>query len=86
MWLTRCFKGRDISQLFHSTPADNFAKFFTNKVSTIYQALSAIPVRSTKPSNDMADMYIEEMAPLASTTEDEVRKIILDIAGEFPLT
>ena len=57
--------------------ADNFDNFFTNKISTIYQALSVIPVGSTQPSNDMTDMHTEEMASLAATTEDEVRKIIL---------
>ena len=57
--------------------ADNFAKFFTNKISTIYQALSVIPVGSTQPSNDITDMHTEEMASLAATTEDEVCKIIL---------
>ena len=77
MWLTCCFKGRDISSLFHRTRADNFAKFFTNKISTIYRALSIIPVGSTQPSNDMTDMHTEEMASPAVTTEDEVRKIIL---------
>ena len=56
---------------------DNFAKFFTNKMSTIYEVLSVIPVRSTRPSNVMTDTHTEEMASLAATTEDEVRKIIL---------
>ena len=77
MWLTRCFRGRDISPLFHSTPADNVVNFFTNKISTIYHALSVIPLGSTQPSNDMTDMHTEEMASLAVITEDEVRKIIL---------
>ena len=46
-------------------PANNFSKFFNNKISTIYQALSVIPVGSTQPSNDMTDMHTEEMASLA---------------------
>ena len=57
--------------------ADNFPKFFTNKISTIYQALSVIPVGSTQPSKEMTDMHTEEMASLAATTEDDVRKIVL---------
>ena len=81
-WLTHYFRGRDTSPLSHSTRvprdlADNFAKFFTNKISTIHQVLSVIPVGSTQPSNDMTDMYTGEMTSLAATTENEVRKIIL---------
>ena len=74
-------KGHLSPLLQHSRASDLaaflFAKFFTSKISTIYQVVYVIPDGFTQPSNDITDTHAEEMASLAATAEGEVRKIIL---------